>query len=333
MEKKTLKEKLKKINIIDLMAVVLIVLVALVVLWKVADKILPFDKDPGTASSSTVNPNHGATSQTPVGSGAASSSGEKEDPMVYVTFTVRAENKPAAMYEKVQEHIPSQLMMSGVLYDGWVVGVEKEPVLVLASDGTWVEDPKHVTLLFTVEATVPRAEIMTTLVGTQEVRIGDPGYDLNTEYLEFRDTTVVDMKWEDWDFGADRKETNKEKLEKKGLQPITYVVRAENRPAALYENVKEYIPSQLMASGALHYGWIVGVEKEPVMVLTAGGEWVEDPAHVTLLFTVEAYVPRTDVKTTLVGTQEVRIGRPQYTLKTEYLEFRNTTVVDIDWGR
>lgn len=318
MEKKTLKEKLKKVNIIDLIAVVLIVLVALVVLWKVVMPDGLFGGDPGTASSSTDK---------------AGTSGEGEDPQVYVTFTVRAESKPAELYEKVQAHIPGQLMMSGVLYDGWVLGVEKEPVMVLTAGGEWVEDPEYVTLLFTVEAAVPRTEIMTTLVGTQEVRIGDPGYDLNTEYLEFRDTTVVDVKWEDWDFGADRKETNKEKLDKKGLQPITYVVRAENRPAALYESVKEYIPSQLMASGALQYGWVVGVEKEPVMVLTAGGEWVEDPERVTLLFTVEAYVPRTDVQTTLVGTQEIRIGRPQYTLKTEYLEFRDTTVVDVDWGR
>lgn len=328
MEKKTLKEKLKKINVIDLIAVVLIVLVALVVLWKVVGNFLPLDKNPGTTTSAPVT-----STSAPDGSGAASSSGEKKDPHVYVTFTVRAENQAAALYEKVQEHIPGQLMVSGVLYDGWVLGVEKEPVYVLAADGTWVEDPERVTLLFNVEATAPRTEIMTTLVATQEVRIGDPGYDLNTEHLEFRDTTVVDVKWEDWDFGADRKETNKEKLDKKGLQPITYVVRAENRPAALYESVKEYVPSQLMASGALHYGWVVGVEKEPVKVLTPNGEWVEDPTRVTLLFTVEAYVPRTDVKTTLVGTQEVRIGRPNYTLKTEYLEIRDTTVVDIDWGR
>ena len=176
MEKKT-----PKFNIVDVLAVALIVLLAVVVLWKVAG---PDESTKGDASGSA----------------------EETADQVHITYIVRAENVAAELYDNVREHIPSQLMASGILYDGWVVGVEKEPYLVLAADGTWVEDPEHVTLLFTVTADVPGGEVMTTLVGTQEIRIGRPGYNLKTEYLEFRETVIVDIQWENWDFGAGREE-------------------------------------------------------------------------------------------------------------------------------
>ena len=175
MEKKT-----PKFNIIDVFAVALIVLLAVVVLWKVA---APSVEKPDSSDSSAEK-NTGDT--------------------VHITYVVRAENVAAELYDNVKEHIPSQLMASGILYDGWVVGVEKEPYLVLAADGKWVEDPDHVTLLFTVEADVPGGDVMTTLVGTQEIRIGRPGYNLKTEYLEFRETVIVDIHWENWAPPADR---------------------------------------------------------------------------------------------------------------------------------
>ena len=177
MEKKT-----PKFNIIDVLAVAFIVLLAAVVLWKFAG--------------SAAGPDSGADA-----SGSAETGGD-----VHITYVVRAENVAAELYDNVKEHVPSQLMASGQLYDGWVVAVEKEPYLVLAADGTWVEDPDHVTLLFTVEADITGGDVMTTMVGTQEIRIGRPGYNLKTEYLEFRDTVVVDIQWENWDFGAGREE-------------------------------------------------------------------------------------------------------------------------------
>lgn len=227
MEKKSFQEKLKKFNIIDIIAVVLIALAALAVLWKVVDRILP-DEPAGSNSGavSSTGSQSAVSSEDPAGSGAVSGdpvgssdpagsgvsskdpSGSEDLPAdpgpVYVTYVVRAENVAAELYENAKRYIPSQLMAAGKLYDAWVTAVEKEPVMVLAANGMWVEDPDHVTLLFTVEGEVDRAEVMTTLVATQEVRIGDPGYDLKTEYLEFRDTTVVDVKWENWDFGASR---------------------------------------------------------------------------------------------------------------------------------
>jgi hypothetical protein len=32
-----------------------------------------------------------------------------------------------------------------------------------------------------------------------------------------------------------------------------------------------------------------------------------------------------------VDEQEIRIGRKDYTLKTEYIEFHNAILLDIDW--
>ena len=160
-------------------AVVLVVLLAGVVLWKVVA--------PGTADSAA-------------GSGTDTEVSDK----VAVTFVAKAEWVSAEIYENIKDYIPSQLMASGELYDGWVVAVEKKPYMLLSDDGTWVEDPEHVTLLFTVDANVANEEVMTTLVGTQEIRIGRPGYILKTEYLEFRDTVIVDVQWKNWTPAANR---------------------------------------------------------------------------------------------------------------------------------
>ena len=78
-------------------------------------------------------------------------------------------------------------------------------------------------------------------------------------------------------------------------------------------------------------GEIVSVAQEPYYVLTAGGEWVEDPTHTTLLFTVETTTPTAEVMTTKVGDQEVRIGKTDYILKSEYIEFSEGTIVDVRW--
>ena len=46
-----------------------------------------------------------------------------------------------------------------------------------------------------------------------------------------------------------------------------------------------------MASGALVGGQIEAVEKETYQVLDANGNWVTDPDHVTLIFTVTTTTP------------------------------------------
>lgn len=116
------------------------------------------------------------------------------------------------------------------------------------------------------------------------------------------------------------------------MTKVTFTVRAEGVPAELYENCQAHLPSQLMASGALVGGEIVAVEQEPYYVLDAGGNWVEDTAHTTLLFTVETETPTAEVMTTKVGEQEVRIGKTDYILKSEFIEFQDVTIVDVVWG-
>ena len=116
------------------------------------------------------------------------------------------------------------------------------------------------------------------------------------------------------------------------MTKVTYVVKAEEVPVELYENCLEHLPSPLMASGALVGGQIETVEKEPFLVLNDNGEWVEDPAHVTLLFTATTQTPAGAVMTTKVGDQEVRIGKTDYILKSEYIEFQGGTIVDVRWG-
>ena len=116
--------------------------------------------------------------------------------MTKVTFTVRAEGVPAELYENCQAHLPSPLMASGALVGGQIERVEMEPYYVLGPDGQWIEDPEHVTLLFTATTETPAGEVMTTKVGDQEVRIGKTDYILKSEYIEFSGGTIVDVQWE-----------------------------------------------------------------------------------------------------------------------------------------
>ncbi|MDO4315330.1 MAG: DUF4330 domain-containing protein [Oscillospiraceae bacterium] len=118
----------------------------------------------------------------------------------------------------------------------------------------------------------------------------------------------------------------------RAMTKVTYTVRAEGVPAELYENCLEHIPSKLMASGALVGGEIVSVEQEPYYVLSANGEWIEDTTHTTLLFTAETETPTAEVMTTKVGDQEVRIGKTDYILKSEYIEIKDGVIVDVVWG-
>lgn len=113
---------------------------------------------------------------------------------------------------------------------------------------------------------------------------------------------------------------------------ITYVVRVQNVATELYENSKENLPSPLMASGARLNGRIESVEATPWLVLGPDGVWYEDPDHVNLYFTCTATVPREEVMTTKVGEQEVRIGKTDYIMKSETVEFQNGTVIDVQWG-
>ena len=110
---------------------------------------------------------------------------------------------------------------------------------------------------------------------------------------------------------------------------ITYVVRVQNVATEMYETSKKILPSSLMASGARLNGRIESVEMTPFLVLGPDGQWYEDPDHVNLYFTCTATVPKEEVMTTKVGEQEVRIGKTDYIMKSETVEFQNGTVIDV----
>ena len=117
------------------------------------------------------------------------------------------------------------------------------------------------------------------------------------------------------------------------MTKVTYQVKVEGVPAELYDNCRAKLPSPLMASGALVGGQIEAVEQLPYYVLDASGYFVEDPEHTTLIFTATTTTPTTDVMTTKVGDQEVRIGKTDYILKSEYIEFAGGTIIDVQWEK
>ena len=110
---------------------------------------------------------------------------------------------------------------------------------------------------------------------------------------------------------------------------IRYTVVAQDQPIEVYEGAEEHVPGALMASGARYDDQrIVAVTAKPVLVYS-NGEWVEDPNHVDIFFTVEGTVEITPVMTTTVATQEIRVGR-EVILKTEYLEFDPAIVTEVE---
>jgi hypothetical protein len=87
-----------------------------------------------------------------------------------------------------------------------------------------------------------------------------------------------------------------------------------------------------MASGTLYDGQVNGVEMEPYYILDNSGNWVEDRDHVNLIFTVDATIPKTDVRTNEVAKQEIRMGKADYILKTEYMEFKESIITSVEWS-
>jgi sorbitol-specific phosphotransferase system component IIA len=156
-------KRIGKFNIIDILAVLLILVVAVFLGMKLLNR----------GSGETV-----------------------ETAMTKVTYTVRVEGVPSELYENCLAHLPSPLMASGALVGGQIESVESQPYYVLGADGQWVEDPEHVTLYFTATTTTPTTEVMTTKVRDQEVRIGKKDYILKSEYIEFKEGTIVDVQWE-----------------------------------------------------------------------------------------------------------------------------------------
>ena len=113
---------------------------------------------------------------------------------------------------------------------------------------------------------------------------------------------------------------------------LHYTVKCEGVARELYDSCRQHLPSQLMASGELYNGQINDVTMEPYYVLDGNGEWIEDPYHVNLIFTVDASIPKTAVRTNEIAKQEIRIGKADYILKSEYIEFKESIITDVEWS-
>ena len=146
-------------NIVDLAAVALIVLVALIALWK-----LVVDREVETTRPVTMY------------------------------FTVMAEGVSKDIYDDVKEKLPAKLMASGRILNGQVNSVEMRPHLVLGPDGQWVEDPNHVDLVFDCVNVSNTGNVFLSKVDEQEARVGRKDYTLKTEYMEFHNTIVLEVK-------------------------------------------------------------------------------------------------------------------------------------------
>ena len=116
-------KRVGKFNIIDIIAVILIVAVVAFGAWKLL--------------------------------GSSGGTAAEDGGMVKVTYVVKCEGVPTELYETCQAHLPSPLMASGALVGGQIESVEMEPYYVLGPDGQWIEDPEHVTLLFTATTETP----------------------------------------------------------------------------------------------------------------------------------------------------------------------------------
>ena len=158
--------KIGKFNAVDVAAVVLIVLAALFIVWKVV-----------------------------------SNSDDEQQRPITMTITAMVEGAASEIYDSVQPYLPSMLMASGEILDGQIVSVEQKPYLVAGPDGVWMEDPNHVTLLFTVENHTTLGNVLMSKVGEQEVRIGRKDYTLKSEFIEFHNVAIVDVLWTDDETG------------------------------------------------------------------------------------------------------------------------------------
>ena len=121
-------------------------------------------------------------------------------------------------------------------------------------------------------------------------------------------------------------------IQSRGADTITlkYQVMYEGVSTDLYDATAEHVPSQIMASGVLYDSYVTAVEKKDCFVYE-NGEWVKDPYHCNLIFTVEGNVANATVLTTEVGSQEVRVGKV-HVLKTQYLEFDKGIITFVEWG-
>lgn len=120
-----------------------------------------------------------------------------------LTYTAMVSGVSPQLYEEVQRQLAAtnnhdQLMASGDLLDGYVVGMTAAPHVNYQTDSNGVittsveqgADARY-DLTFTVEANVPNPVV--NAVGTQEVRVGK-AHILKTTHIEFN-STIITCEW------------------------------------------------------------------------------------------------------------------------------------------
>ena len=116
---------------------------------------------------------------------------------------------------------------------------------------------------------------------------------------------------------------------------VTYKVLGESVQPEVYENIQQYIPSTLMASGELLDGQVIAVEAKPHTTnatVSASGDMLlvsTDKGLLDLTFTVQCNVVNTI--TSEIGTQEVRLGK-SHIVKTDKFEMSSGTITYCVWG-
>jgi len=113
---------------------------------------------------------------------------------------------------------------------------------------------------------------------------------------------------------------------------IRYTVLVKNVEPEVYENLKDTLPGQLMASGSLvEDSYVVAVTAQPQseqLTLKAGADgqvlFSSDGNNLDLIFTVEAAV--TNTVTYECGKQEIRVGK-SHIVKTVDFELNNGVIL------
>jgi hypothetical protein len=115
-----------------------------------------------------------------------------------ITYTVKVSGVEKESYASIQKYIPGQLMASGTKVTGTITKVTSSPSMVyvnLNSQGTTpvfmpTQSSDLVDVVFTIEAEVEKGDVLTTKVGTQEVRIGR-SHIVKTEDIELTGTVLT----------------------------------------------------------------------------------------------------------------------------------------------
>ncbi|MDD4509610.1 MAG: DUF4330 family protein [Oscillospiraceae bacterium] len=120
-----------------------------------------------------------------------------------ITYTVKVCGIEKESYASIQKYVPGELMASGAKVDGSVTKTTSEPSVVyvnLNSNGPMpallpVQSNDLVDVVFTIEAKAEAGDVLTSKVGTQEVRIGK-SHIIKTEYIELTGT-VLTVDWKE----------------------------------------------------------------------------------------------------------------------------------------